>query len=191
MTAKHERRHLDSYYTPDPLALAITRMADELLEDKPARIIEPSVGKGAFVRAARATWPDAQVLGVDCDATATGLALCDQHLVGDWALATPGDPADLVVANPPYSAWQSHAEAAFPHAPDGLVVFLLRLAALEGQCRAEFWRTHRPSHVWALSKRPSFTGGGTDAAAYGVVVWEPALFGAGLRDDTKLDWLTW
>lgn len=71
----------------------------------------------------------------------------------------------------------------------GWVVFLLRLAFLEGQDRyRRLWRYAIPSNVLTLSRRPSFTGdGNTDATAYATYYWqkgyEPDRYAGG--------WLNW
>jgi hypothetical protein len=48
---------------------------------------------------------------------------------------------------------------------------LLRLGFLESKKRREFWRRHPLTQLYPLIERPSFTGSGTDATAYGWFVW--------------------
>ena len=152
------RIHLDAYYTPGPLARALV----DLLPIVPrSRVVEPSVGGGAFARALRAG--GAHVEGVDVSCLASGLADCDDSHIGDWL--TWRGRADWVVGNPPYKHAEAHIRHALEVAPR--VAMLLRLAMLESQKRAPFWEAHPPRKVWVLSERPSFTGGGTDSAAYG------------------------
>jgi hypothetical protein len=81
-----------------------------------------------------------------------------------------------VIGTPPYRQAQEHVERAIGIATadrtmPGGVAFLLRLAFLEGQGRAEFWRKHPPTEVHVLTRRPSFTGGKTDSCAYAFFVW--------------------
>lgn len=97
----------------------------------------------------------------------------------------PPRPADLPVAD---------AEAFIRRGAEagkrfGAMLYLLRLAMLEGQDRGQgLWKTHRPQRVWVLSRRPSFTpGGGTDSAAYGLYLWDRTISGPG----PLLDWLEW
>jgi hypothetical protein len=74
-------------------------------------------------------------------------------------------------------------------APGGHVALLLRLAMLEGTERREFWLQHPARKVWPLSRRPSFTGSGSDATAYGWFWWTsgytgPSELGAPIDWDT-------
>jgi hypothetical protein len=178
-----ERRELDRYYTPDPLAAALVT----LLPIRPLSVvIEPSVGGGAWVRAVRAHQPGATIVGVDLDPAARGLDLVDHAHVGSWpdiaddvVRVAVGSRPFWVVGNPPYSEALEHVEAALPHA-DG-VAFLLRLAFLEGVARFERLWSHghgtRLSDVYVLADRPSFTGSGTDATAYALFVWRAGRVG--------------
>jgi len=96
---------LGRVYTPLPLAQAIVNRLD-IGPIRNPYILEPSVGGGAFVRAARHRWPTARILGVDIDPAAEGLALCDDRTVGDWLAVERLDdipvPADLGIGNPPF-----------------------------------------------------------------------------------------
>lgn len=73
----------------------------------------------------------------------------------------------------------------------GYVIFLLRLAFLEGQKRSQtFWPKHCPSQVLTLGRRPSFTGNGkTDSTAYSLYYWT----GVGGRPQETYSggWLKW
>jgi hypothetical protein len=186
--ARDERIPLDQYFTPPDVARRCVMALDTVsLFDQPSYVAEPSVGGGAFALAVRELWPSARVLGVDLDPGSRGFDLCHEACVSDW-LDVPGrasDPFDAVIGNPPYS----HAEPHIRHAlsvvrEGGTVAFLLRLAMLEGQKRAAFWREFPPVAVHVLSRRPSFTGGGTDSAAYGFFQWR-----RGFRGEPRLGWI--
>jgi hypothetical protein len=133
------------------------------------------------------------VLGMDIDPDAAGFADVVHSRVGDfrnythdlWPFLRGRDV--WFVGNPPYLQAQEHIEHALSLEPVG-VAFLLRLGFLEGQKRAAFWRKHPPHTVHVLSKRPSFTVGGTDSAAYGFFVWRNDVQMAG--GGTHLLWLT-
>ena len=157
---------LDAYYTEDATALACVRTLDLL--DEGLTVIEPSVGGGAFVRAVIEVAPSSYVIGVDVNPDAAGTALCQYALDCDFAITT--GHAHWIIGNPPYSHAEAHVRHALTLAPR--CAFLLRLAFLESVKRVDFWRDHQPSEVFVLAKRPSFTGGGTDSAAYGWFVWD-------------------
>jgi predicted RNA methylase len=181
-----DRIPLDAYFTPDPLAVALVSLLDIRNGDM---VIEPSCGGGAFVRAIHAAAPSAHVLGIDINPDAPGLVAADSSMVGDWpALAPSLEVATWVVGNPPYGAAASHIAAALDAGLN--VAMLLRLAMLEGGARFAWWRecaAPRLHTVYALAERPSFTGGGTDSAAYGWFVWGPEPVAGGPR----LRWLSW
>ena len=170
----------DAYYTPDAVARAcikVTRIPAG------ATVLEPSVGGGAFVRALAGRL----VAALDIDPRAPGLALVGTAAqVADFERWTPGNSRpEWAVGNPPFNAAQPHVVKALSLATVG-VGFLLRLAFLEGQLRAPFWRAHPAAEVHVLTARPSFTGGGTDSAAYGWFVWR-----AGHTGPTTLQHLDW
>jgi hypothetical protein len=78
---------------------------------------------------------------------------------------------DLIVTNPPFSQAQEFLEKSLEHGR--CVIYLLRLGFLASQKRKDFWKANPPSHLFTLSKRPSFTGEGkTDNSDYGWVVWD-------------------
>lgn len=193
---------LDAYYTPDDVA---ARCVAALPTEATWRVraLEPSVGGGAFVRALRALDPGPRTLRViDINPDAPGLRSSPAWAVSDFLAWPPthearqstrrhdgdvGDgldldvrpPYDLIVGNPPYS----HAEAHIRHALSlvdrgGYVAFLLRLAMLESVRRRPLWAETPLRSVHVLSARPSFTGGGTDSAAYGWFVWQRGYVGA-------------
>lgn len=169
-----QRDKLDRYYTPDNVARACT---DRLTIPDGATVLEPSVGGGAFVRAVlAATRGTADITGCDLDPEADGLHLCDEHVIGDFLdYADMMGPFDLVIGNPPYADAADHVRAALRVAPR--VAFLLRLNLLESVRRVKFWQETPLASVHVLSKRPSFTGGGTDATAYAFFVWDKAHTG--------------
>lgn len=186
------REALDRYYTPDACALACVRALPGN-RSWPRLIVEPSVGAGSFARAARQEYLDPWILGVDLDPDATGFGACNERIVGDW-LQTPRHVFEryatvLVVGNPPYSMAEEHIRFAIDATGNrGMVGMLLRLNFLGGQKRyASFWRNNPPNIVHVLSRRPSFTGGGSDATEYAFFVWDRAV----PASRTELTWLEW
>jgi hypothetical protein len=80
--------------------------------------------------------------------------------------------ADIIITNPPFSLAQEFLEKSLANA--SCTVYLLRLNFLGSQKRAAFWQQHPPTHLFVLSRRPSFTGNGTDATEYAWFVWDAA-----------------
>jgi hypothetical protein len=166
------RDGLDRYYTDPTIAAALV----DLLWIRPgATVVEPSVGRGAFIQAARARL--CRVVGVDVDPEAAGLQLCEPsaRVVGD--LLATDIAADWYLGNPPYKHAEQHIRHGLQRARVGCA-FLLRLAFLESQRRYPFWQAHPPARVWVLSRRPSFTGGKTDSCAYAWIEWRTGYRGA-------------
>lgn len=182
------RDPMDRYYTPPRLADTITRaVVAELGRARVSdvsQIIEPSVGAGAFARAAKKHFdPRADVLGLDLDPEAPGLGDCDGHKVGDWLEQHfLYDPGHLVLGNPPYRDLEAHVRHALACAP--LVCFLTRQSFLGSQKRGSLWYERPPRKVWQIIGRPSFTGGRSDRAEYVAILWDSYHTGP-----TVLDWL--
>jgi hypothetical protein len=182
-----ERDSLDRYYTPQALADAIVGALDEGEGPRDGWTLEPSVGAGAFVHAVRSRWKHSHVRGIDIDPDAPGLAMCSGFWLRDFAEWHPVKPPSLIVGNPPFHCAEAHVRHAVDIVKhDGHVVFLLRLAMLEGQARRALWAEHPPKRVLVLPRRPSFTDGGTDSAAYGVFIWQRGFSGV-----PTLGWLDW
>lgn len=81
---------------------------------------------------------------------------------------------DLIVGNPPFSLDEEFIKHSFEFLkPGGYMMFLLRLAFLEGQDRGKFfWPVYMPERVITSSRRPSFSNdGGTDNVAYALYLW--------------------
>ena len=83
----------------------------------------------------------------------------------DWS-----GPVDLIVTNPPFSLAAEFIDHATKNA--NTVFMLLRLNYLASIKRYEWWKANPPVALYVLSKRPSFTGSGTDATDYAWFVWD-------------------
>lgn len=156
---------LDAYYTPRPLASFLVG----LLPIEPGELVlEPSAGGGSFVAALVKCTDEVIALDLNPDAPALGMV---RGAAVDFLSVRPKTRPRWVIGNPPYNTAQEHAAHALD-VTDRHVVFLLRLAFLETKKRASFWAANPCRHVWVLSERPSFTGGGTDSCAYGFFWWD-------------------
>jgi hypothetical protein len=103
------------YQTPADLALEVAAFVQTRIGFVPERVVEPTCGEGAFVRAAAESFPSAVVLGFELDrAKLEGVhvagALPTQVTVAqgnffdvDWASSLSGDSC-LVLGNPPWVA---------------------------------------------------------------------------------------
>lgn len=159
----------DFYGTP---AWAVRRYLDHRSLALPGgRVLEPSAGKGAIIRACR-DW----LAGHGCD----DFRWMAVELIHSDELLLTGVPCffgsfldpkvsvdkkfDLCIGNPPYKHAQEFIEKALQLSHE--VAFLLRLNFLESEERYEFFKKH-PCDVRVLPNRPSFyVDGHTDATAY-------------------------
>jgi len=89
-------------------------------------------------------------------------------------LKTPVGPVDIIITNPPFSLWREFFAKSLSEADT--VVYLLRLNVMGGGYTtnlAKFWNDNRPTHLFPLEERPSFTGDGkTDGCNYGWFAWD-------------------
>ncbi len=170
------RRKGDFYETPQATIEAIVPHLP--LPTEPL-ILDAGSGTGAIARVFSARYKDAEIIGVERSqelvSISRGLELYNaEFIIGNFlkwgnTLAAP----DLIVMNPPFSYGLEFVQRALQIVKrGGTVCALLRLAFLASGKRREFNRRH-PADVWVLTRRPSFTGGGTDATDYGWFVWSP------------------
>jgi hypothetical protein len=92
-----------------------------------------------------------------------------------------------VIGNPPYREAEAFIRRGLSMLdPGGHLIYLLRLAFLEGQKRRDgLFRELPPFQAAVCSKRPSFTGDGkTNATAFTLLHWV-----RGYRGETRLSWL--
>lgn len=75
---------------------------------------------------------------------------------------------DVVISNPPFTLAVEFILKSMGIAP--LLIFLLPLSFVSSKKRREFLDRH-PPEINVLSKRPSFTGKGTDSVDYGWFIW--------------------
>lgn len=184
-----ERDPNDFYPTPNGLATAMVGLLNDRYLGREPRVLDPGAGTGVFGDAVRGAFPDARIDGVDIRPLQKP-ASYDNWSTWDFTTGWSSHPLyDLIIGNPPYK----DAEVFIRYSmdllkPGGQVLFLLRLNFLGSQKRARgLWQEHPPVKVWALPKRPSFTGNKrTDATEYAVFLWQHAW-----HSETTLGWLDW
>ena len=77
---------------------------------------------------------------------------------------------DLILTNPPFSIAQEFIDHAITYS--NTCIMLLRINFLGSIKRYSWWKEAPPTALHVLSKRPSFTGKGTDATEYAWYVWD-------------------
>jgi hypothetical protein len=203
-----ERIPFDYYPTPP---WCVHRLLDAHADDLgiydgvDVRVLEPTVGDGAIVRAVD-SWrpPERSVVSVDALPEWTGVELRRGALDPATRLAhhhegvdfrawwpEPGlfgaEPFDVCLGNPAFSI----AESIIRHALElsRFVVMLLRVGFLGASERLDFWRTvGADPALRVLPDRPSFDGDGTDSATYAWFVWGcDAIRGVEVLDETPIE----
>ena len=181
MMATTTRRPLDDYQTPQA---AIDAILAAVPFTAPGYVLEPCAGAGRIIAAIQTRYPDRGVRAIELNPAyaadlrrLTPVTHCADFRT--WAVdyrrafpdATECGPG-VIIGNPPFSLAQEILDACFTVArPDTQILMLLRLGFLESQGRYAWWQTHPVDGLYVLSQRPSFTGHGTDATAYGWFHW--------------------
>ncbi len=151
------------------------------------RVVDAGCGKGEWLEAEVARWPDALFMGIENHLTRARIA--EKRLDGpveqgrlriyhsDFLLwKTTGDASPhLVTSNPPYSKAGAFLDVALAMVKptQGTVALYLRLDWLAGVKRHPRHLELRPD-VFVLARRPSHRPDGkTDAQSYCLVVYHP------------------
>ncbi len=161
------RRQADFYETP-------AKAVETLLRVHYLRgpILEPCAGSGAIAKAIRQYYdhrPKLDITAVEIreEERAALEPLARVH-IADFLHWQPDRQYGTIITNPPFSLAEQVIERALQIAgPRTEIVLLLRLAFLESQRRQALWQRWTLRRIYVLSQRPSFTGAGTDATAYG------------------------
>ena len=157
---------LDRYDTPPDVTRAFLHSWPHMV---PMRVWEPAAGKGMMSAALIEHFGPFYVISTDVEPRDDAVGRHD--FLKDDALV-PKSNLDLIITNPPFNQAQAFADRALKLSNEGgYVALLLRLAFLESVTRAEWLHANMPEDVYVLSKRPSFTGKGTDSTAYAWFVW--------------------
>ena len=200
-------------FTPYPLALACCQQLRDAYAIGPVcgsmKILEPSAGKGAFVKASLATWPDSQIDAADIyitndlmDMDGTDVSVRNRHFLFN----ENSKKYDLVIGNPPYgpigtnNAEKHVRKGVSVLTSTGILAYVLRLNFLAGIERGRgLWREVGLDAVFVLDKRPSFRSvtrvgkdgkkktSRSDACDYGLFVFRRQLS----MEPAKLQFLNW
>lgn len=138
-------------------------------------LLEPSAGNGNFLSAIRERESNERfVTALELREEENDIlnTYSDEVVIGSFLDWKPDKNYKVIIGNPPYSLALEFMEKCFEIAnEDTEIIMLLRTAFLESRKRYEFWQKHPLSELYVLSKRPSFTGKGTDATSYSFFVW--------------------
>ena len=171
---KTVRSPYDFYPTPREVIdnLLINRICIE------GTVLEPCCGDGVIVQALRNDCgARVQVDAIEIDESHSPQlksAGIDNVQFCDFLTANITKRYDYIITNPPFSLAQEFIEKSLTLADKG-VIMLLRLNFLGSQKRHDFWIKNPPSAIYVLSKRPSFTGNGTDNQDYAWFVWDKKI----------------
>ena len=140
---------------------------EKLLPYLPASggVLDPCAGRGAILDAAASLGSPS--IGYDIDPNCGRFPTCDSLTI-EWPMCS------VVLMNPPFSRALEFVKYSLKQQARhrGITCALLRLSFLSSIGRAEFLKESNPD-VFVLSKRPSFTGGGTDSCDYAWFYWSP------------------
>lgn len=194
------RRVNDAYYTPSQLAEACLARAREgkyaPIELRPTtRVLEPHVGGGAW---AALVAGQVHLTTCDIDPEASGLALGDEQIVGDFLTHDffAAGPFDLILGNPPFNDAEAHVRRAQALLADhGRLLFLLRRNFV-GPARFGLLEDGLgPVREWVIGPRVSFTGdagvGETDMQEYSLFEFVPPALRRQLAEGWRTTFLRW
>lgn len=180
-----ERRKNDIYPTESDL---IVKALECVYVPKIRNILDIGAGDGRWGREVKKLEPTAKLHGIDI--VGDKPEGFDYWVQNDY-LQYNYSPFmfDLIVSNPPYYIAEKIVRKAWEElAPEGEMVFLLRLSFQAGVGRAKnLWQNICPFQVGVVSRRPSFYGRGTNGTDYGVYYWKKTFLGDCLGDSGVWD----
>lgn len=156
-------------------------------------VVEPGAGFGPFCRMASLYLPTTcKFTGIElhppADAARFNYDLVHLNFL-DWHPSRKS--IGLIATNPPFTAAEefiSHSQELL--APDGLMLYLMRVGVLGSKRRREFWRAVNLREVWLVRPRPSFQkDGGSDASEYAFFLMDGQR--QNCSENVQMYWLDW
>ncbi len=138
-------------------------------------ILEPSAGNGNIIKALNKYYKYKKIDAYEIRQEEEGelKKISNKVIIGDFLELDIDKKYDIIIGNPPYSLAINFVEKCLKCLKDdGVLIFLLRTAFLESKSRYDFWQHNPLSGLYTLSKRPSFTGKGSDATSYSWFIWD-------------------
>ena len=170
-----KRKEYDFYATPEESINTLLKNIN--LEIYGNQVLEPSAGNGNIVRAIHKMYPEKSITAIEIRSEEyESIVRCSNKvIIDDFLTMNNNGKFDIIIGNPPYSKAQEFIEKSLNLLSySGILIFLLRTSFLESVKRHEFWQNHPLAGLYTLSKRPSFTGTGTDSASYSWFIWNPS-----------------
>lgn len=168
-----KRKEHDFYATPIDVVENFINNYEGVISGK---ILEPSAGNGNVIQALRNKCIDGDITAIEIRSEELDnlSKLSNNVIIGNFLNDLEHDEKyDIIIGNPPYTFAKEFTEKCLSLLKDdGKLIFLLRTAFLESKSRYQFWQDNPLSGLYVLSKRPSFTGKGTDATSYSWFVWD-------------------
>jgi hypothetical protein len=172
-----ERIAEDAYMTPE---WSVRRFLEAWKPPPPGLLVEPAVGAGAIVRAARACGLLRPWLTFDIrDVAGEVLDLNTDHHTCDFLALGPEHARDdvaAVITNPPYVLAEAFVRQCRSLYRMAEIVMLLRLNFLGSRERVPFWSAVGMPDLYQLPNRPDFTGDGGDSIEYSWFGWPAAVY---------------
>ena len=168
-----KRKPYDFYATPVDVVKNLLNNID--LNKYGDKVLEPSAGNGNICRVIKSCYPNKNITALEIrDEELENLTqYSDKVIIGYYLLISMKSKYDIIIGNPPYSKAIDFVNKSLKLLKkNGVLILLLRTAFLESKSRYRFWQENPLSGLYTLSKRPSFTGKGTDATSYSWFIWD-------------------
>ena len=170
---KTKRKPYDFYATPIDVIENFMKYID--LNKYGNKILDPGAGNGNISTVIKKMyrWKNVTALEIREEEREKLKTFCNNVIIDNFLEISNLEKYDIIIGNPPYSLAREFVEKSLELlSENGILVFLLRTSFLESKSRYEFWQKNPLSELYVLSKRPSFTGKGTDSASYAWFIWD-------------------